>query len=521
MPDTSPHVLIVGAGIGGLATALRLRAAGLRVTLLERANAPGGKMRQITVGDHVFDGGPSVLTMPWVLDELLAVLGLRTADHLRLVPLSPLCRHFFPDRSVLDLYADDPAAATLDDACARSTDEIRRVIGPSAAAQYRQFRQHAARIYAAVERPFLRSPLPRHPIGLFFSPTHRLRDALGMLRLDAFRSLWQALSACFSDPRLRMLFARYATYSGADPFVAPATLAVIAHVEQAFGVFAVESGMYRIAQFLTDLFLSRGGQLVCSADVDRIELSQNESHAVAVHVAGTRYPADAIVVNSDTAQLYARLLAGSRHATRHGPSVLALPPSLSAHLNLCVATPALPVPLHHHNVFFSADYPHEFRALSTGPTPASDATVYLCNPDVSKPVQRWFCLTNAAPLSPGHPPPDSALVARHVRQNLTDKLAHHGIPLSPPLPAEATVTPQDFEALFPHSAGALYGAAASSRMGAFSRPPNAVPGLPNLFCVGGSTHPGAGVPMVLLSADIVTRLVLSALRRPLPTPSPV
>lgn len=502
------RAIVIGAGIGGLATAIRLLAAGHEVTLLERAAAPGGKMRQIRVGEHAFDGGPSVLTMPFVLDELCAAAGGRREELVSLSPLAPLCRHFFADGTALDLFADEPQpeGRPLEARWARSAEEIRRVIGSRAAAQFDRFRHHAARIYDAVERPFLRSPLPRHPLALLF--THRFRELFGLLRLDAMRSLWSALAEHFDDERLRVLFARYATYSGADPFLSPATLAVIPHVELAFGVYAVEGGMYRLAEALAELLRRKGGVLRCGVDVERIELDAGEKRAIAVHAGGERLVADHVVVNAEIAQLYERLLAGTCLAAREGPRIEALPPSLSANLNLIVAADAGGLPLLHHNVFFSSDYAREFEELRRGPP--SDPTIYLCDPDAGRDEQRWFFLTNAPALPPAAkddgtswgPAQQAACRARVV-----DKLARHGIRLERHARAEAAVTPRDFASLFPSSRGAIYGAAASSRDAAFKRPPNRVPGVRNLFCVGGSTHPGAGVPMVMLSAQIVCELI--------------
>jgi 1-hydroxycarotenoid 3,4-desaturase len=504
------RIIIVGAGIGGLAAGVRLLAAGYRVTIVERAARPGGKIRQIPIGNHLFDGGPSVLTMPWVLDELCAAAGAKTADLFRLSPLAPLCRHFFCDGSELDLYADEPVpkGADIEAAYDRAAEEFRRVIGPKAATQYRQFRRHAAAIYDAVERPFLRSALPAHPIGFLW--THRLRDVVGLLRLDARRSLFASLCSQFDDERLRMLFARYATYGGANPFIAPATLSVIAHVELAFGVHAVEGGFYRVAEGVSELFTRLGGELRTAAEVERVELDDSEARAVAVHVAGERLLADGFVINCDVAQLHARLLAGTRIGERLRARFVALPPSYSAYLNLCVAERAAGLPLVHHNVFFSSDYLREFEELAE--RPPSEPTIYLCNPDFSLATQRWFFLTNA----PAVPESSKSLASgwrwtteqrAFCRGQVAARLHRHGIPFTSLVSAEAEVTPPDFATLFPYSRGALYGAAANSRMAAFSRPPNRVEGVPNLFCVGGSTHPGAGVPMAMLSAAIVCKLI--------------
>lgn len=516
------HVVVIGAGVGGLAAAVRLAAAGLRVTVLERAARPGGKMREVAVGGVPFDAGPSVLTMPFVFDELFAAAGERRQEHVRFLPVEPACRHFFKDGAVLDLYNDEPAgAAGAGEPWERSAAEVARVLGPRAEGEYRRYRRHAAGIYRAVERPFLRRALPRTPFGVLLS--HDLGDAVGFLRLDARRSVWGALGRFFSDERLRVLFSRYATYCGSDPFRAPATLNVIPHVELGFGLFTVEGGMHRLAAALAGLAARRGAELRYGAEVARIELDAGERRCAAVHLAGgERLAADAVVANCDVAQIYERLLSDSKPGRRRAPRVGRLEASLSAHLRLVLARDTAGLPITHHNVFFSGDYAQEFAELRAGvPT---DPTVYLCAtpppvPQGAGPADRmrWFFLVNAPPLGPGEEdrargaeagPKEAAA----LRARIAEKLRLAGVDLDRHAEAEGTVTPADFAAIFPHSRGSLYGSASNGMMSAFVRPRNQAPDLSNLFCVGGSTHPGAGVPMVALSAQISTELLLKRLR---------
>lgn len=520
MPMNDRHVIVIGAGVGGLATAIRLAAAGCQVTLLERAGHPGGKMRQVPVGDVLFDGGPSVLTLPWVFDDLFAAAGRRREDLVRFTPVEPACRHFFADGAVLDLYNDEPQEpAGNREPWARSAAEIERVMGARSAAEYGAFRRHAATIYQAVRRPFLLRALPRSPLLLPF--THDFRDTFSFLRLDSRRTLWQSLTRFFSDERLRVLFGRYATYCGSDPFWAPATLGVIAHVELAFGLHQVEGGMYRLAEALAALAGELGVRLRLHAEAERVELCPKEARAVAVHAGGERLPADAVVANCDVAQLHERLLRGTRKGERHAREVAALPASLSAHLLLCAAERTAGLPLAHHNVFFSADYRQEFAELTGAGQVPQNPTVYLCaSPDPAGPrtIDRWFFLVNAPPLSAEDAASvrpaareRAALEATQVRRRIAAQLARHGLNLGAHAAASRHVTPVDFAELFPFSRGSLYGAAGNSRMSAFYRPPNQVRDLDNVFCVGGSTHPGAGVPMVALSAQITTALLLRRL----------
>ena len=214
----SARAVVVGAGAGGLAAALDLAVRGLEVTVIERAATVGGKIRQVEVGERAVDVGPTVLTMRWVLDELWAAAGASLDEDLQLVPLDPIARHFWSDGSQLDLHGE----------LERDADAIGALAGAREAAGYREFRAYSRRIFEAVERPFLRGPRPT--LGSMLGTD--LATLAGLLRIDARRTLWQSLGEFFVDPRLRQLFARYATYAGSSPLSAPATLNVIAEVEQ-------------------------------------------------------------------------------------------------------------------------------------------------------------------------------------------------------------------------------------------------------------------------------------------------
>ncbi|MBC8058034.1 MAG: FAD-dependent oxidoreductase, partial [Rhizobiales bacterium] len=253
---TGQRVIVVGAGIGGLVSALELAAEGIEVLLLERAARPGGKMRELEVGGVAMDAGPTVFTMRWVFDELFDSIGARLADHLRLQPLGVLARHAWSEHERLDLFAD----------MARSADAIGAFAGAQASRGYLDFCRRAARIYRTLESPFLRSARPT-PLSL------ARRVGLGglpdLLRISPITTMWSELGRHFADPRLRQLFGRYATYCGSSPYQAPATLMLVAHVEQQ-GVWSVDGGMHRVAQALAALAVERGATLRFNAPVDAI-----------------------------------------------------------------------------------------------------------------------------------------------------------------------------------------------------------------------------------------------------------
>ncbi len=495
----APHVAVVGAGVGGLSAAIRLAAAGAHVTVFERHAAPGGKMREVEVDGRRLDAGPSVLTMPWVFEELFAAAGARMADLVTLLPVEPACRHFFPDGSRLDLF-NDPE---------RSREAIRAFAGEGAARGFDALRAHGRRIFGIVREPFMESPVPT--LAAMLHPS-RLRLIGQFLQLDANRTLWKALEAMFPDDRLRTLYGRYATYNGSSPFSCPATLSVIVHVEQEFGISVVKGGMARLAGALAEVARRLGVTVRTGAEVERVVVEHGR--AAGVVVAGERFDADAVVVNGDALQLHRRLLAGERGAKKAARRVEAIEPSFSAFVVLAVADVG-DAPLAHHNVFFSRDYRREFDQLGDGKRPPDDPTVYLCAqdraPGAAPPAdgrERHLLLTNAPALDAAHPI-DWTLEGAECRRRLDETLARHSVTLRRSV--ERSVTPADFEALFPSSRGSLYGGSSNARTAAFERPTNRVPGTRGLYLVGGSAHPGAGVPMVALSGRIASSLAMAEL----------
>ena len=293
-------VIIIGAGIGGLAAAVSLAARGEQVLLLERASAPGGKMRHLAIGDARIDAGPTVFTMRWVFDELFREAGARLEDHLRLESVDILARHAWVQGGRLDLFAD----------VTRSAEAIAQFAGPGDARGYREFVSRARRTYQALEEPFIRSARPT-PVSLVARAG--LGGAARLLATQPFASLWTALGEHFRDPRLRQLFGRYATYVGSSPFLAPATLMLIAHVEQS-GVWLVEGGMHQVARTLAGLAEGLGARLRYQADVTEVLVEGGRAVGVRLQD-GEKLGARAVIVNADIAALAAgRFGAGAARA---------------------------------------------------------------------------------------------------------------------------------------------------------------------------------------------------------------
>jgi 1-hydroxycarotenoid 3,4-desaturase len=494
------RVVVVGAGIAGLVSALLLAHRGLQVTLLEAAPAPGGKMRQLEVDGARIDAGPTVFTMRWVFDQILAQVGSSLESQVTLRPLSVLARHAWRGTVAgqpqqLDLLADLRASA----------DAIARLAGPQEGRRYLRFCEEARRVYQRLEGPHIRSARP--------SVLRMVRD-LGpgglatLTGLGPFATLWTRLGHHFQDPRLRQLFGRYATYCGASPWQAPATLMLIAHVEQS-GVWAVQGGMHALPQALASLARERGAQMHFGQAVQRILVHQGRACGVRL-ADGRELPADSVVFNGDASALAQGLL--GPQVTQAAPRVAPSQRSLSA-LTWAMHARAEGFALARHNVFFCDDYRREFDDVLRRRSLPQDGTVYVCAQDRDDTGaapggrERLLCLVNAP--ADGDRRPFDASETEPCLQRSRDLLQHCGLQLEAEAPQQVT-TPANFERLFPGTGGALYGAASHGWMALFRRSGSSSR-LPGLYLAGGSVHPGPGVPMAAMSGRLAAETLMAHL----------
>lgn len=491
------RVVVIGAGIGGLVSSLLLAARGLDVTLLEAGDAPGGKMRAVQVDGASIDAGPTVFTMRWVFDEILAEVGSTLNQLVTLTPLSVLARHAWHGHDQrLDLHAD----------IQRSADAIARFSSPAEGKRFLAFCAQAQRIYRRLEGPYIRSGRPSFAQMVADLGPSGLQALAG---LGPFATLWQTLGRHFHDPRLRQLFARYATYCGASPWAAPATLMLVAHVEMD-GVWSIDGGMAHLAQRLADLAASRGVTLRYGAVAQRIATTNGRASAVLL-CNGEHLAADSIIFNGDANALAMGLL---------GDDAITRAPLKNTERSLSAVTWAIHArsegfPLARHNVFFDDDYASEFNDVFRERRLPRHGTVYVCAQDRLHDHQtpagreRLLALVNA-PADGDHNAFDASEIEPCEHRSLA-LLKHCGLRLD--LKSRAQVlrrTPADFNQLYPGSGGALYGPATHGWMSLFKRP-GAATALPGLYLAGGSAHPGPGVPMAAMSGRLAAATLLAHL----------
>jgi phytoene desaturase len=495
------RVVVVGAGMGGLAVSARLATLGHQVVVCEQADTVGGKVAAFSRDGFTFDTGPSLLTLPAVYRDLFLKTGRPIEESVELVEVDPAFRYRFPA-----VDGSDPVWLTVPNASrARTHMALDEALGAGAGDDWDRFLDRAHEVWQVTRGPFLESPL------------HGGRDLLRLARRTGqVRTVapWLSLRGLgrryLRDPRLRMLLDRYATYTGSDPRRAPAALAVVPYVEQTFGAWHVRGGLHRLAAAVHERALLRGVEVRTGADVREVVLEGRRAAGV-VLATGERLAADVVVSDADATHLYGDLLpdavgAPARRRLRRAT------PSLSGFV-MALAVRGRTPRLGHHTVLFPRDYDAEFDAVfGRTAVPVADPTVYVCAPD--DPAMRpdgheaWFVLVNAPRHGTAQGSVDWTVPGRSeaYADRLLDVLAERGLDVRGRLLWREVRTPADLERSTRSPGGAIYGTSSNGTRSAFLRPANRSP-VPGLFLVGGSAHPGGGLPLVGLSAAIVADLV--------------
>ncbi|RKR85345.1 phytoene desaturase [Mucilaginibacter gracilis] len=477
---------IIGAGIAGIATAIRLAVKGYDVVVFEANAYPGGKLSEIYGNGYRFDAGPSLFTMPQYVDELFTLAG--KPSPFKYQKLNVVCKYFYTDGTRLTAYADED----------KFVSEVAAVTSESPERIKRYFK-NSRNIYNITNHVFLQRSL--HRLNTFFR-WDTLRSVLRFAGIDAFRTMHHANQSFFTDERLIQFFDRYATYNGSNPYQAPATLNVIPHLEQHFGAYFPDGGMYSITTSLVNLAQSVGVKFNFNSAVDEIVLTDGLKAKV-VKVKGELIKADVVVSNMDVWFTYNKLL--KPYPQLWPQKVLKQERSSSALIFYWGIKKTFPQ-LDLHNVFFADDYKAEFDCIWQQQSIYRDPTVYinisskLKADDAPTGCENWFVMINV----PANNNQDWDLLIAQARKNILDKLAQNlGEDIGALIEYESVLDPRSIQLKTSSYKGSIYGTSSNNQFAAFLRHSNKSSKVGGLYFCGGSVHPGGGIPLALLSAKIV------------------
>jgi phytoene desaturase len=493
------RVIVIGGGAGGMATAARLSVKGHTVTLIEQSARLGGKLGRYERDGFVFDTGPSLFTLPAVYRDLFLKTGGALEDAVDLQEIDPAFGYHFADGTSVVIPGVNPA---------RAADAMQEAFGGTSGADWRALTERAGAMWRITREPFLQSPLPdwRTLMSLARNP--------GDVRTIApFSNLRKLGREFLKDPRQRQMLDRYATYTGSDPRQAPAVLATIPYIEQTFGAWHLGGGVSDLARALEQRLGERGVTVRLNTSVSRITLTDGAVSGVEF-ADGTSLEADIVVANADASQVYGTLLDDPRAAKAEERLAKATPSLAGFVMLLAIDGPT--EGLHHHNVWFPKDYDMEFDDIfGRNPCPPRDPAIYVCAPDdplmrPSDDTESWFVLINAprhsSTAAKGAINWDAPGLANSYATHVLDLLAARGMDIRDRIRWKEIRTPADLERSTRAPGGSIYGTSSNGSRAAFQRPANQSE-IPGLYLVGGSSHPGGGLPLVGMGAEIVAEII--------------
>ena len=488
-PDLKPKAVVIGSGIGGLATALRLRHKGYEVEVFEANSYPGGKLHAVDINGYRFDLGPSLFTMPQFVDELFQLFGRNPKEHFNYIRKDVLCEYFWEDGT--RFTAKSTKEEFIKEAATVFSEDEKRVS---------RYLNRNKRKYDLTAPLFLQRSL--HKWSSYLS-VKTIVALLNMHRLDVFNTLNGVNKTHISHPKLVQLFNRYATYNGSSPYLTPGIMSMIPHLEMFFGTYFPNGGMHRIVMSLYELALEEGVTFHFNSPVEEILVKGGRASGVRVNT--ENIPADVVVSNMDIFPTYKNLLPHEKSPKK----VLEQERSSSALIFYWGISKTFEK-LNLHNIFFSENYEEEFRHLFELKTLFDDPTVYInitskdWPSDAPKGSENWFVMINA----PGDYGQDWESLKKKARKNIIEKLNRLlEVDLEEHIEVEHVLDPAGIQEDTSSYRGALYGAASNSRYAAFQRHPNFTSRIANLYFCGGSVHPGGGIPLCLQSAKIVADIV--------------
>jgi phytoene desaturase len=474
----STKAIVVGAGIGGIATAIRLAVKGFEVEVHEKNEVAGGKLYLIEKDGFSFDAGPSLFTQPANVEELFSLAGEDINNYFTYEPVSIACRYFFENGKRLDAFTNPQAFAN----------EMQDAVGEPAE-HVLQYLRDAEQVYEKVGTIFLNHSLHQRATWLH----KRVVDALRTVKFPyLFKTLDGFNKSRFVTPEAVQVFNRFATYNGSNPFSAPGMLSLIPH-----------GGMINIPNALIALAEKKGVRFVLNSHVEQIVTAQGSTTGIIAN--GSFIPANMVISNVDAYFTYKKLLADEQGARK----ILCNERSSSA-LIFYWGMKREFSELHLHNIMFSASYEKEFDCLFNEKKFHDDPTIYI---NISSKMEKghapegnenWFVMVNAPAMDGA----DWQLETARVKKNIVMKLNRMlGADIEQDIVVEEVLTPGGIQARTDSYLGSLYGTSSNSKWAAFLRHANFTSKTSGLYFTGGSVHPGGGIPLCLKSAAIVSDLI--------------
>ena len=485
----SKTAIVVGSGIAGIASAIRLANRGYTVSVFEANSYPGGKLSEINLGGYRFDAGPSLFTLPHLVDELFELSGLKPKDYFEYIELEETCRYFFPDKTQLIAWADkEKLAAEFEEKLEEPKKNILASLDNSAV------------LYKHLAPLFIEKSL--HKMDTWFGDK-ALAAYTKINRFEFNKTMNEANSKRFKNPKTVQLFNRYATYNGSDPYQTPATLNIIPHLEFGIGAFFPTKGMHSITQSLYQLSLRLGVNFYFNTKVEKIVVHKGVAKGIDTQMGF--HKADRVVCNMDMVAAYKKLL-----KDQNQPRKLLNQPKSSSALIFYWGIKKEFKQLGLHNIFFSENYKAEFEHIFQKGSIYEDPTVYINITSVAKPsdapegCQNWFTMINV----PNNQGQDWDSLIQKARKAIIEKLSEQlGENIEALIEVEDVLDPRLIESRTSSVAGALYGNSSNNKYSAFLRHPNFSKRIKHLYFCGGSVHPGGGIPLCLSSAKLVDELM--------------
>ena len=481
-------VAIIGSGIAGIATSIRLKAKGFDVTVYEKNSFPGGKLSSFKLGEFRFDAGPSLFTMPQYVDELFEISGENPKEHFKYKRKKIACKYFWEDESIFNAYSDKEK---FYDECENKFNVERK--------QIKKYLNKAKKKFDLTRKIFLEKSL--HKINSFLN-YETLKALFNLNIYQINKNLDEVNQKEIEEKHLVQLFNRYATYNGSSPYKTPGMMTLIQHLESHYGTYIPLKGMNDISNSLYRLAERKGVKFEFESEVKKIEIQNNQATGIIVNNKLKRF--DKIVSNSDVYSTYKYLL---KEKLNHNS--LKQERSSSA-IIFYWGIKKIYKQLDLHNIFFSDNYEKEFKYIFDENKIIDDPTIYVnitskdVPADSPESCENWFVMVNS-PFNTGQ---DWEKIKNTLRSNIISKLERIlKENISNNIVEERIYTPVDLESNTNSHQGSLYGISSNNKFSAFLRHPNFLKKIPNLYFCGGSVHPGGGIPLCLLSAKIVSNLI--------------